>query len=605
MDKNLLLAVVLSSIVIMASYLIFPPPTPELEKTSQTTSEASSETGSTLKTDGLNSGTNSSGSTSVPLDTVAQDEFAAERKKIQVETPLYIAEIDTKDGVLSSFLLKKYHYAMPQHFNIKSWVISLFTGGEEYYVPEVDPDRLLNMVGEFSLRNQPWRFFAEKGQGALLYQTSVDQINLVEGDSGKQLTLTSYLSSGLRITKSITFHADSYIMDLDVKVDNPTANAQGIDPRIEFGSGNELSPFGYIAEPKSGVSYIDGDPENYTDSDFEKGSLRVNNAAWFGISDTHFLSVVKISGKGERILGMLENETLLEKVQNWIPTYSFQDGSQILQSGQIYQKEFSLFMGPKDLGEMEKFDKTLPENANLWMNFLAQPLMVVLRWLYSYVGNWGIAIIILTLIVRTLLFPLAYRGMLSMRRMSKLTPRMQKLREKYKDDKETLNREMMELYRKNGVNPVGGCLPMVMQIPIFIALYSALRPAIELRHSPFFFWVDDLSAGDHTLILPIMMGVLMFLQQQLTPTSAAMDPTQQKMMKWFPVIMTFFFLDFPTGLVLYWVVSNAFSIIQQVVINRAKIDDFPEVEEPKSLKGSKGASSKGKKGSNTPKKKAK
>jgi YidC/Oxa1 family membrane protein insertase len=217
-----------------------------------------------------------------------------------------------------------------------------------------------------------------------------------------------------------------------------------------------------------------------------------------------------------------------------------------------------------------------------WFEILSRPLLALLRWLQGYVVNWGIAIIIMTIIVRTAMFPLAFKGMTSMRKMQALGPKITALREKYKGDKERMNKEIMKFYGQHKVNPMGGCLPMVLQIPIFIALYQALLPAIELRHTPFFIWWSDLSAADYTLILPILMGVSMFVQQSLTPTPT-MDPTQAKIMKWMPVMMVMFFLNMPSGLVLYWVVSNIISVGQQLVFN--KVMPRTPVEETGKAKG--------------------
>ena len=209
-------------------------------------------------------------------------------------------------------------------------------------------------------------------------------------------------------------------------------------------------------------------------------------------------------------------------------------------------------------------------------------MLIVLRWFYKFVPNWGVAIILLTILVRLILFPLTYKGMKSMRRLSLLTPKIQALRKKHEGNKEKINKEMMEVYKKHKVNPMGGCLPLILQIPIFIALYSALIPAIELRHSPFIFWITDLSKSDFVYVLPVLMGFSMYLQQKLTPTSATMDPTQQKILKWLPVMMTFFFLNFPSSLVLYWLTSNIISIAQQKVINKVSVEEPQAVAAAKS-----------------------
>jgi YidC/Oxa1 family membrane protein insertase len=201
-----------------------------------------------------------------------------------------------------------------------------------------------------------------------------------------------------------------------------------------------------------------------------------------------------------------------------------------------------------------------------WLKWLAMPLLVALKFLYGYVHNYGIAIIILTILIKLIFWPLGNKSYKSMKEMQKLQPKMAALREKYKDDKTKLSQESMALYKTHKVNPLGGCLPMVVQIPVFFGLYKSLLYAIELRHSPFFWWIQDLSAKDPYYITPIIMGATMFIQQKMTPTGA--DPMQAKIMLFMPIIFTFMFLNFPSGLVIYWLFNNIISIGQQVYINR-------------------------------------
>ena len=205
-----------------------------------------------------------------------------------------------------------------------------------------------------------------------------------------------------------------------------------------------------------------------------------------------------------------------------------------------------------------------------WFAPIAKPLLYTLKYFYKYTHNYGIAIIIITVIIKILFFPLTHKSYKSMKDMQKLQPKMAELKEKYKDDRDTLNRSIMELYRTHKVNPLGGCLPMIVQIPVFFALYKSLMFSIELRHAPFMLWITDLSAKDPYYITPVIMGVTMFIQQKMTPTS--MDPMQAKMMLALPVVFTFMFLNFPSGLVIYWLVNNILTIAQQSYINRSLKD---------------------------------
>jgi len=210
---------------------------------------------------------------------------------------------------------------------------------------------------------------------------------------------------------------------------------------------------------------------------------------------------------------------------------------------------------------------------------IAKPLLLFLNFIYNYIPNYGVAIILITVIIKILFWPLAHKSAKSMKTLQKIQPKLAKLKEKYGDDKERLNKELIQLYKTYNVNPMGGCLPMLLQIPVFFALYKVLLQSIEIRHAPFALWITDLSAPDRLMIpgvelpwingipvLTLLMGASMYLQQRLTPTVG--DPTQAMMMRFLPLVFTFMFINFPSGLVLYWFVNNILSIIQQYYINK-------------------------------------
>jgi YidC/Oxa1 family membrane protein insertase len=202
-----------------------------------------------------------------------------------------------------------------------------------------------------------------------------------------------------------------------------------------------------------------------------------------------------------------------------------------------------------------------------WFTFIAKPIFILLSFLYSLIGNWGWAIVATTLIIRTVLFPLTYKGMVSMTKMKELSPKIKELQKKYKGEPQKLNAHTMELYKKHGANPMGGCLPMILQIPVFFAIYRVLLNAVELKHAPWIGWIHDLSAMDPYFILPVLMAGTMFWQQHITPTNVT-DPMQAKIMKFLPLIFMFFFVTFPAGLTLYWFVNNLFGVIQQYYVNK-------------------------------------
>ncbi len=225
------------------------------------------------------------------------------------------------------------------------------------------------------------------------------------------------------------------------------------------------------------------------------------------------------------------------------------------------------YIGPKEHETLKAIHPELTDAIEFgWFSFLAKPFYKVLLWINNYVGNWGWAIILFTLLVKFILFPLSYKGMMSMQKLKDLAPKMKELKEKYKGDPAKMNAQMMEMYRKHGANPMGGCLPLILQIPVFFALYRVLLNAVELQGAPWILWIEDLAQMDPYFVLPVLMGASMWFQQRITPSNFQ-DPLQEKIFKWFPVIMTVFFIYFPSGLVLYWLVNNLFTIAQQYFIN--------------------------------------
>lgn len=270
----------------------------------------------------------------------------------------------------------------------------------------------------------------------------------------------------------------------------------------------------------------------------------------------------------------------------WIPntsdthTYSFRQNDRNENIGSIVSPELviapgstvettsTLYVGPKDQDALEALKPGLELVVDYgWLWFIAQPLFWLLKFIQNYVGNWGLAIILVTILVKGAFFQLSATAYKSMAKMRKFTPEITRLREMYGDDRQRMSKEMMDLYKREKINPLGGCLPILVQMPVFIALYWVLLESVELRQAPFMLWIDDLSAKDPFFILPLLMGVSMYIQTSLNPTPP--DPMQAKIMKYMPVAFTFFFLWFPAGLVLYWVVNNILSIAQQWVITRA------------------------------------
>jgi len=291
-----------------------------------------------------------------------------------------------------------------------------------------------------------------------------------------------------------------------------------------------------------------------------------------GIDANEIITPVKWVGAGSRyfiftvIPQGIQPEKLL--IQSTSP-YNGQASLQFPVSNNGFSAKFKVVFAPKQLDLLRSIDKSLDTTVNLgFFTFLAYPILWALKYIYGFVGNYGVAIIILTIFIKILTFPLVLKSMKGMRKMAEFQPKMKALQEKHKNDKVALNQEMMVMMKSSGYNPAAGCLPMLIQMPIFFALYSVLYAAVELYHSPFAFWIHDLSAKDPYFATPILMSVIMFLQQRVTPPSPGMDPSQRKVMMFMPLIFGAFMISTPSGLCLYMVVNATVSIIQQQYLNR-------------------------------------
>jgi YidC/Oxa1 family membrane protein insertase len=311
----------------------------------------------------------------------------------------------------------------------------------------------------------------------------------------------------------------------------------------------------------SGPALLLGDELEQLDvDDLDKGAKSFGKeATWTSLQSKYFImAAIPLAGAAEKVTVAHEGGKLLTTMQTPLLT---------LQAGERRQFDYLLFFGPKEPAQLKAAGHGLELAINFgWFDLLAQPLFHVLTFFYGFLNNYGWSIILLTVILKLIFWPLTHKSYASMKAMQKLQPEMQKLRDKFKNDKERLNKELMELYKKHRVNPLGGCMPMLVQIPVFFALYKVLLEAIALRHAPFMLWLTDLSDKDPYYITPLLMGASMFVQQKMTPTTA--DPIQAKVFMFMPVIFTFLFLNFPSGLVIYWLVNNLLTIAQQYYINR-------------------------------------
>ncbi len=377
--------------------------------------------------------------------------------------------------------------------------------------------------------------------------------------NGEEVTVSFVASTdALTIIKNYTFYPTTYSFDLSIQL---ISNADLVNGKLNL---SLLSAWDKEdkAEMYSFIGPVTYNGEELLEDDSEElgqsPKIYKENTVWSGYTSKYFLKAIY---PGEQIdkLFITAGEGYVEN-RFTTPLIS-------LQTGEKTTFNYSSYFGPKQDEYLVAAGHEFKDAIHYgFFHPLAKPLMVVLKFFYNFIGNYGISVILLTICIKLLFWPLTQKSYKSMKGMQKLQPEMKKMREKYGSDKQKLNQEMMSFYKDNKVNPLGGCLPMVIQIPVFFALYRVLLGSIELRHAPFMMWITDLSAKDPYYVTPLIMGVTMFFQQKMTPTN--MDPTQEKIMLMMPVVFTFMFLNFPAGLVLYWLTNNLLTILQQYLIRR-------------------------------------
>ncbi len=370
----------------------------------------------------------------------------------------------------------------------------------------------------------------------------------------KEFVLTAKTPSGLVVVKKYTVTGGSYVVKTDLSVVNKSGKAyQGLAQTFLVSSAAGKDKTGYHEGP------VIRTKKEITREWEKTPDLSGKDAMWIGVENKYFLSALIPTLKTTSEWSAYIDSKTYASATLSVPLK--------LPADTISEFTYNTFVGPKAYDLLVKQKLGLDESIQFGMfGFLARPMLVTLNFFERFIGNYGIAIIIITVLIKIIFYPLSNHSFKSMREMQKLQPQLAAIKEKYKDDKEKLNKELMEMYKRYKVNPLGGCLPMVLQIPVFIALYEVLYVAIELRHAPLFLWIHDLSAKDPYYISPLLMGGTMFLQQKMTPST--MDPTQAKMMLMMPIVFTFMFLKFPSGLVVYWLVNNILTIAQQYYIQK-------------------------------------
>lgn len=475
----------------------------------------------------------------------AVTEAKAEQTIIKVTTDTLELLIDSKGGDIVTSTLLKYN---AEHLSEEKLV--LLSQNPITYVAQS------GLIG----RNGP----DASGSGRPIYQVSKNE--WIMDSNSLTVPLTFVTEQGITITKSFYFEKGKHSVVVSYDIENTTSSAIEVQPFYQLKqdiAGEESSmmmpTYRGGAYSTAEETYEKYDFDDMTDTPLNKNTL----GGWVGMIQHYFVSawVPSLTSQNNLYTRVVGNGSSA--------IIGVKEPVMIAQPGETITAQATLFTGPKDQAELNEIHETLDLSVDygfLW--FVSQILFSGLVAIYGVVGNWGIAIIIITIFVKSLLYPLTKKQYESTAKMRALQPKMEQLKQRFGEDRQKFGQATMELYRKEKVNPMGGCLPLLLQMPIFLALYWVFLESVELRHAPFGLWISDLSAKDPYFILPILFGASMFLMQKLTPTPSV-DPMQQKMMLWMPVIFSVFFLWFPSGLVLYWLVSNLISISQMLYIYRA------------------------------------
>ncbi len=462
---------------------------------------------------------------------------------VKVTTPSLVVWIDLRGGDIIRVQLPKFPVDI-DHKDIPT--VLLDRSATQTYIAQS------GLIGEHGPDSQAQR---------PLYRVENSDVLVGEGEE-RRVVLTAALADAVA-EKHFVFRADDYLVDVEYRLRNNSAEVMRAAMFAQIKRDSRPPPadesFALAPQPYLGAALTTPD-ERYMKVDFDDidddGSVdKVVAGGWIAFLQHYFLSAWVPPAEQT-------NSYSLRRGGNGTYLFGYTGPLQRVAAGETGQWQAQFYAGPKDQKRLEQ----IAENLNLTVDYgflwwVAVPLFYLLDWLYSLVGNWGVAIILLTVVVKALLYPLSAAGYRSMANMRRVAPAMKRLQERYSNDREKLSREMMALYKKEGANPLGGCLPMLLPMPIFIALYWVLFESVELRQAPFFLWIEDLAVMDPFFILPLAMGASMYWMQTLNPQVG--DPMQVKMMKMMPIMFTVLFLFFPAGLVLYWLVNNILSIAQQ------------------------------------------
>lgn len=489
--------------------------------------------------------TMSSSSSVTPSQTNVTESHAG--PVIRVDTDIFAAEISLDGANLSHLALLAY----PEKLDTPDAALSLFDSQAGHFL-EAQSGLQARETVLAPDHHATYRSEAE---------------HYVLGDADELRVPLVWQSDTLKVTKTYVFQRDRYLIDLRYQIENLSDQAVTLNQYRQFKRGPdaaERSIFSAYSYTGGVVSHPEDKYQKYDFSDMEDQDLKLQAiGGWVAMIQHYFTAAwIPNSEDSEQFYSMVvRNESL--------PKYILGTTSpaMVIEAGSSLELTSSLYAGPKIQSRMEAASPDLRLTVDFGiLTILAQPLFWVLNFIHEYIGNWGWSIVILTLLIKLVFYKLSETSYRSMARMRKLQPRLMALRERYGSDRQKMGTATMELYKKEKVNPLGGCLPIVVQIPVFIALYWVLNESVELRQATFALWIKDLSAKDPFFVLPLAMGVTMFIQQKLNP--APVDPIQAKIFAAMPFVFTVFFAFFPSGLVLYWLTNNVLSITQQYYITR-------------------------------------
>ncbi|MDP5210692.1 membrane protein insertase YidC [Microbulbifer sp. 2205BS26-8] len=470
-----------------------------------------------------------------------------ERELIQVTTDVFDLLINPRGGDIVKVALRKFEQKQ---------------GTPDQPLILLNQTRYHTYIAQSGLIGQNG---TDSAAGRPLFKMAKNNYALAEGQEALIVDLTLQ-QEGANITKRFTFKRGDYLIQVAYLVDNTSDKpwSAAMFGQIKRDSSEPPTDMGFGMSPFLGAA-LRTPEENYFKQDFEeiaeKPTRETIEGGWVAMVQHYFLSAWIPPQDARNTFELKELSDGLFRMGFTAPQVQIPAATQ----GEL---SASFYAGPKDVYRLEKISPYLDLTVDYgWLWWIAKPLFRVLHFIQAHiVSNWGWAIILLTVFIKTLLLPLSAAGTKSMARMRKFAPQMKKLQEQYKDNRQKLAEETMKLYRREKINPMGGCLPILLQMPVFIALYWMLTETVELRHAPWIFWIHDLSAKDPYFILPVLMGASMWFMQKLNPAPA--DPTQARIMQLMPVMMTIFFLWFPAGLVLYWIANNLITIAQTWYINK-------------------------------------